>query len=138
MTGNQKDNVVCEKTVLTHPEKTFTYGLFSPGIVAEGWIFVSGQGPLDMKTGKLVAGTIEEETARTLRHVEMILQQAGASRHDVVRCTCYLADLKDFEGFNKAYGEFFSEPRPARSTIGAALLKGMKVEIDVIARVPAG
>ena len=127
-----------EKTALQHPEKKFTYGLFSAGLACDGWIFLSGQGPLDMETGQLVEGTIEEETLRTLGHVEAILSAAGGSRHDVVKCTCYLADLGDFPGFNAAYGEFFPEPRPARSTLGASLLKGMKVEIDVIAKLPTG
>ena len=56
----------------------------------------------------------------------------------MVKCPCYLADLSDFRGFNTACGEFFPEPRPARSTVGARLLKGVKIEIDVMARVPAG
>lgn len=126
-----------EKRVLQHPDKKFTYGLFSAGLVSDGLIFVSGQGPLDMKTGELVEGTIEEETALTLSHLQRVLNEAGASLADVLRCTCYLADLKHFPGFNSVYGEFFPEPRPTRTTIGAALMKGMKVEIDAIARVPS-
>ena len=126
------------KRVVQHPDKEFTYGLFSPAIVCDGWAFVSGQGPLDMATGQLVDGTIEAQTRLTLRHIERILQEAGAGNDDIVRCTCYLADLEDFPGFNQAYGEVLPEPRPARATVGAALMKGMKVEIDAVARLPAG
>ncbi len=122
------------KKEIQHPEKKFTYGLFSAGIVCDGWLYVSGQGPLDMKTGKLVAGTIEEETKRTLGHIEAILKEAGARRDNVVKCTCYLSDMSYFEGFNRAYGEFFGDVRPARTTVGAQLMKGIKVEIDAVAR----
>ncbi len=122
------------KKEIQHPDKKFTYGLFSAGIVCDGWLYVSGQGPLDMKTGKLVEGTIQEETRRTLDHIEAILKEAGATRDNVVKCTCYLSDMEYFEGFNQAYGEFFRDVRPARTTIGAQLMKGIKVEIDAVAR----
>ena len=125
------------KKEIPHPENEFTYGLFSAGIACDGWLFISGQGPLDMKTGKRVAGTIEEETVRTLDNLEKILLEAGCTREDVVKCTCYLADMSDFEGFNRAYGSFFTGVRPARTTIGAALMKSIRVEIDAIAKLPS-
>lgn len=124
------------KKEIHHPDKAFTYGLFSAGIACDGWLFVSGQGPLDMKTGKRVPGSIEEETARTLANLDRILVEAGCTRDDVMKCTCYLADMDDFEGFNRAYGEFFTGVRPARTTVGAALMKTIRVEIDAIARLP--
>jgi len=126
------------KKEIRHPDKAFTYGLFSAGVACDGWLFVSGQGPLDMKTGKRVPGTIEEETTRTLANLERILEEAGCTRDDVMKCTCYLADMNDFEGFNRAYGEFFTGVRPARTTVGAALMKTIRVEIDAIARLPQG
>jgi 2-iminobutanoate/2-iminopropanoate deaminase len=121
------------KTGIAHPQKKFTYGRFSPAIRCQGWIFVSGQGPLDMATGLHVPGTIEEETLLTLQHVEAILIAAGADRSCIVRCTCYLSDLKDFEGFNQTYASFFAEPLPARTTVQAGLMKGIRVEIEAIA-----
>lgn len=124
------------KKEIRHPDKAFTYGLFSAGIACDGWLFVSGQGPLDMKTGKRVPGSIEEETARTLANLDRILGEAGCTRDDVVKCKCYLADMDDFEGFNRAYGEFFTGVRPARTTVGAALMKTIRVEIEAIARLP--
>ncbi len=125
-----------DKHVLQHPDKTFRHGLFSAGLVVDGWVFVSGQGPLDMKTGQLIEGSIEQQTARTIRHIEAILKESGATLADVVKCTCFLADLNDFAGFNVTYGELFPDPMPTRSTVGAQLLKGMKVEIEAIARLP--
>ncbi len=127
-----------ENREIRHPEKRFTYGLFSAGVIRDGWLYLSGQGPLDMETGKAVHGTIEEETALTLQHIESILKEAGCKRSDVVRCTCYLSDMENFEGFNTTYGKFFTGVRPARTTIQAGLMKGIKVEIDAVARVPEG
>ena len=125
------------KKEIKHPEKEFTYGLFSAGMEIDGWLYVSGQGPLDMKTGVGLASTIEEETALTLKNFELILKNAGIDRHHVVRCTCYLSDMKYFEGFNQTYGELFTGIRPARTTVQAGLMKGIKVEIDAIARMPS-
>lgn len=109
-------------------------GPYSPGIVAEGrFLFVSGQGP--NVDGKLVLGTIEEETELTLRNLGTILEQAGASFADVVRCGVFLADLDEFGRMNAVYERFFPVPRPARTTVGAQLL-GFKVEIDCVALLP--
>lgn len=127
-----------DKKEIKHPEKEFTHGLFSAGVLIDGWLYVSGQGPLDMKTGVGLIGTIEEETVLTLKNLELILKNAGVDRDHVVRCTCYLSDMKYFEGFNRIYGEFFTGIRPARTTVQAGLMKGIKVEIDAVARVPAG
>lgn len=123
-----------KKIPISHPEKKFTYGKFSAGIVCDGWLYVSGQGPLDMATGKRVAGSIEEETRLTLHHIEAIAREAGVDRSAIVKCTCYLADMADFEGFNAAYAEFFEPPLPARTTVGANLMKTIRIEIDAILR----
>ncbi len=127
-----------ENKEIRHPAKRFTYGLFSAGVIRDGWLYLSGQGPLDMTTGKAVHGTIEEETALTLKHIDTILKEAGCKREDVVRCTCYLSDMGNFEGFNNTYREFFTGIRPARTTIQTGLMKGIKVEIDAVAKVPEG
>jgi 2-iminobutanoate/2-iminopropanoate deaminase len=114
---------------------TTPVGPYSPGVIAEGrFLFVSGQGPL--RDGELVPGTIEDETARTLDNLGLILAQAGASLEDVVRCGVFLADLADFERMNAVYEAYFEPPRPARTTVGVAL-DDIKVEIDCIARLPA-
>lgn len=126
------------KKEIKHPEKKFLHGLFSSAVEIDGWLHVSGAGPLDMETGRHVEGTIEDETRLTLGHIGKVLAEAGCGFDDVVKCTCYLANMADFDGFNRAYGEFFEGVRPARTTVQAGLMKNMKVEIDCIARIPEG
>ena len=123
------------KKEIKHPDKRVSTGSYSAAIEIDGWVFVSGQGPLDMKTGRVCAGTIEEETRLTMRHIGKILGEAGCTFSDVVRCGCHLADIRDFGGFNRAYSEFFSGAFPARTTVQSGL-QGIKVEIDCIARRP--
>jgi len=110
----------------------------SAGVLCDGFLFVSGQGPLDMSDRRIVPGTIEEETLRTLENIDAIVSAAGGSRKDVVKCTCYIADLSLFPGFDRTYREFFSSDLPpARTTSQAGLLGGILVEIDAIARISA-
>ncbi|HEX2994466.1 MAG: RidA family protein [Chloroflexota bacterium] len=109
-------------------------GAYSQGIRAGDFIFVSGQGPLDPATGKLIHGTIEEETARVLENIKLILEAGGATMADVVKAGVHLSDTADFEAFNKVYATYFPDPKPARTTVGSQLpRKDMLVEIDVIA-----
>lgn len=115
-------------------EGTTPAGPYSPGVVVdERLVFVSGQGPV--RDGELVTGTIEEETRLVLENVRAVLAEAGASTGDAVRCGVFLADLDDFAAMNEVYAEFFGDPPPARTTVGA-LLPGIKVEIDCIAVLP--
>ncbi|MGH7995779.1 MAG: RidA family protein [Opitutaceae bacterium] len=122
------------KNPIDHPDKLVSTGAYSAAVEIDGWVYVSGQGPLDLKTGQVLAGTIEEETRVTLRHIGKILAEAGCTFDDVVRCGCHLADIRDFPQFNKAYAEFFRPPYPARTTVQSGLAGGIKVEIDCIAR----
>jgi 2-iminobutanoate/2-iminopropanoate deaminase len=124
------------KTEIKHPDKTASTGAYSAGVAADGWLYVSGQGPLDLKTGQVVEGTIEEQTRLTLSHIGKILEAGGCTFDDVVKCTCHLRDIKDFDAFNKVYAEFFRGVRPARTTVQSALWGTIKVEIDAIARIP--
>ncbi len=117
-------------------EGTKPGGAYSPGIVADGrFVYVSGQGPV--RDGEPVPATIEEQTAVALDNVRRVLEEAGASLGDVVRCGVFLADLDDFAAMNAVYAETFPEPLPARTTVGAAL-PGIKVEIDCVAVLPQG
>ena len=111
-------------------------GPYSQAVEHAGWIFASGQIPLDPATGKLVAGGIEEQTRRVLANLRAVLEAAGASLGDVVRTTIYLVDLSQFARVNGVYAEHFpGTPKPARATVQvAALPLGAAVEIDVIAR----
>jgi 2-iminobutanoate/2-iminopropanoate deaminase len=109
-------------------------GPYSPAIVAEGFVFVAGQGPVNPKTNELELGDVQLETRRTLENIRLILSAAGSSLRDVVRVGVFLADMNDFAAMNEVYREFFPEAPPARTTVGAQLPK-IKVEIDCIARV---
>ena len=126
------------KVEIKHPDKAASTGSYSAGVLIDGWLYVSGQGPLDLRTGAVVPGSIEEETRLTLSHIGKILDAAGYSFADVVKCTCHLADVNDFERFDKTYREFFTGLRPARTTVQSVLGEAIKVEIDTIARVPRG
>lgn len=122
------------KTEIKHPDKRVSTGAYSAGVLVDGWLYVSGQGPLDLATGEVVRGTIEEETRLTLGHVGKVLAEAGMTLDDVVKCTCHLADIKDFDRFNAVYREFFKGVLPARTTVQSVLGGGIKVEIDAVAR----
>lgn len=107
-------------------------GAYSQGLKAGDFVFVSGQGPLDPDTGKVVGETIEEQTTRTLENVKAILEAAGASMADVVKVSAHLSDLSLFDRYNKIYSAYFPDPKPTRTTVGSQLL-GIMVEIDAIA-----
>jgi 2-iminobutanoate/2-iminopropanoate deaminase len=126
------------KREIKHPNKVASTGSYSAGVVCDGWLFISGHASQDLTSGKVVPGTIEEETRLTLSHVGKVLAQAGCTFEDVVKCTCHLADINDFENFDQAYREFFTGVKPARTTVQSVLGGGIKVEIDAIARVPGG
>jgi len=124
------------KTEIKHPDKRVSTGAYSAAIEADGWVFVSGQAALDLRTGEVRHGTIEEETRLTMTHIGRILAAAGCGFEDVVRCNCHLADIRDFDRFNATYASFFKGAFPARTTVQSGLGDGIKVEIDCIARVP--
>jgi 2-iminobutanoate/2-iminopropanoate deaminase len=124
------------KQEVKHPDKQITTGAYSAGVAVDGWLYVSGHGPIDMKTGEILHGSIEEETRLTLSHIGKVLEAAGCSLDDVVKCTCHLADISDFPRFNAVYAEFFTGVRPARTTVQSVLIAGIKVEIDAVARIP--
>lgn len=124
------------KTVVKHPDKTANTGAYSAGLISDGLLFVSGHASQDLKTGEVISGTTGEETERTLNSIGKVLKEAGCGFEDVVKCTCYLARIEDFDAFNDAYSRFFPSAPPARTTVQAVLWGGLKVEIDAIARVP--
>jgi 2-iminobutanoate/2-iminopropanoate deaminase len=123
-------------TQVKNPNKSADTGAYSDGIIVDGWLYVSGQGPVDMATGKAVAGTIEEEVRLTLRNMGDVLKAAGCTYSDVVRCTVHLVNIEDFGRFNAVYQEFFTGILPTRTTVQSMLGLGIKVEIDAIARIP--
>jgi 2-iminobutanoate/2-iminopropanoate deaminase len=112
-------------------------GPYSPGIVFERLVFVSGQGGRDPATGRL-APDVETQTEQCLRNIGAILEAAGSSLSHVLRCGVFLLDIGEFDRMNAAYARVFGEHRPVRTTIQAAALpgEGLRVEIDAIAYVP--
>jgi len=112
-------------------------GPYSPAVRAGDFIYVSGQVPVDPATQQVVSGEIGVETRRVLDNVKLILEGCGATMADVVRCTVFLADAKDFAAMNAVYAEYFGENKPTRTTVVAGfVLQGIKVEIDAIAYKP--
>ncbi len=110
-------------------------GPYSQAVVEGGFLFCSGQIPLDPETGELVPGSIEAATQRVLDNLEAVLKSAGLAWTDVVKTTVFLVKGDDFPAMNAVYARRFGDHRPARSTIiVAALPKGAIVEIDLIAR----
>jgi 2-iminobutanoate/2-iminopropanoate deaminase len=123
------------KIEIKHPDKSVNTGAYSAGIMVDGWLFISGQGPMDLSTGKVIRGTIEEETFLTLLHIRKITEAAGGSIGDIVKCTVHLSDINDFDRYNAAYASFFSGIRPARTTVQSVLSDGIKIEIDAVAKI---
>jgi 2-iminobutanoate/2-iminopropanoate deaminase len=123
-----------KRAVLT-PGAPAPVGPYSQAIVSGGFVFASGQIPLDPATGKLVEGEFEVQAERVLDNLRAVLEAAGASLDAVVRTNVFLTDLALFPRLNAVYGRYFTaDPKPARSTIGvAALPLGAQLEIEAVA-----
>ena len=113
-------------------------GPYSPAVRAGDFVYVSGQVPVDPSTQQLISGDIAAETRRVLENVPLVLKGCGATLSDVVRCTVFLADGKDFAAMNTVYADFFGDAKPTRTTVVAGfVVPGIHVEIDAIAYAPA-
>jgi 2-iminobutanoate/2-iminopropanoate deaminase len=132
---------------MTHPaahRPVFAAGLpepigpYSPGIVFDRLVIVSGQGATDPRTGRLAGTDVEAQTEQVFRNISAILEAAGSDLSHVLRCGVFLVDMRDFEGMNRVYARVFGQYRPARTTVQVAALpdKGLRVEIDAIAYRP--
>ncbi|MCO5236206.1 MAG: Rid family detoxifying hydrolase [Chitinophagaceae bacterium] len=127
------------KKEIKHPDKAdqgFSTGAYSAAVEADGWLYISGQGPIDFKTSKFILGTIEEETRLTMHNIQRICEAAGCTLDDIVKCSVHLSDIKDFDRYNEVYGSYFKNIKPARTTVQSGLGHGIKVEIDAVARIP--
>jgi len=113
-------------------------GPYTPAVRAGGFIYVSGQVPVDPATNLAITGDVKAETRQVLSNIQRLLEGCGSSLADVVKCGVFLTDVKDFAAMNEVYTEFFGTVRPARTTIGVAALPlpGAKVEIDAVAYKP--
>jgi 2-iminobutanoate/2-iminopropanoate deaminase len=113
-------------------------GPYSPGVVYERLVFVSGQAAVDPATGRLAGTDIESQTEQALKNIASILEAAGSGLQYVLRCGVFLADMADFNAMNAVYARLFGDNRPARTTVqaGALPLPDLRVEIDAIAYIP--
>lgn len=110
-------------------------GPYSQGIVVNGLAFFSGQIPLSPQTGEVVGSTIKEQAEQVMKNIAALLESQGAGFEDVVKTTCFLADMGDFAPFNEVYGAYFTG-KPARSCVAVKdLPKGVLCEVEVIAAV---
>lgn len=111
-------------------------GPYSQAVTVDGWLYASGQIPLDPATGTLVEGSVADQTRRVLTNLSAVLEAAGGSLGSVVKTTVYLKDLGTFAEMNEVYGEFFTSEPPARATVEVARLPmDVRVEIDCVAKV---
>ncbi|HEY2737084.1 MAG TPA: Rid family detoxifying hydrolase [Thermoanaerobaculia bacterium] len=124
---------------VTSPALPPPAGPYSPGMIFDRLVFVSGQGATDPATGKMAGPDIETQTEQVLRNVQAILEAAGSGLAYVLRCGVFLTDMEEFPRMNAVYSRVFGDHRPARTTIQAAALPdpGLRVEIDAIAYIPA-
>jgi 2-iminobutanoate/2-iminopropanoate deaminase len=122
-----------DRQPITAPDAPAAVGPYSHAVRSDGFLFLSGQTPLDPTTGTLVEGDVGAQTRQCLRNLEAVCSAAGASLRNAVRCGIFVTDMGTFSEVNTAYAEFFPEAPPARSTVGvAALPVGAQVEIDAI------
>jgi 2-iminobutanoate/2-iminopropanoate deaminase len=122
---------------VTAPGAPAAVGPYSHAVKSGGLLFCSGQVPLDPESGAFVEGTIGDQTRRCLENLQAVCAAAGASLDDAVRMGIYVTDMSTFAQVNEAYGSFFGDAPPARSTVGvAALPLGAAVEIDAIVALP--
>lgn len=111
-------------------------GPYEQALKLDGWVFTSGQIPLDPKSGAMVEGGIGAQTRQVLENLRAVLEAAGTSMTRVIRATVYMTNLGDFQKMNEVFAEYFPKDKPVRSTVGVASLpRGAMVEIDLIAQV---
>ena len=127
-----------QKVKITHPQRSpdFVTGAYSDGIAYNGMLFLSGQASVDFASSKFVLGSIEEETKRTLDNIKAIVQTAGGTMDDALKSTVHLSDINDFDKFNAVYATYFSGIKPARTTVQSVLGENIKVEIDIVFKLP--
>lgn len=130
----ENQSVLAVKDIITTDRAPGAIGPYSQAVRAGGFVFASGQIPIDPATGDFVAGGVAEQTEQVLRNLTAVFAAAGLGMNQVVKTTVFLADMDDFTAMNEVYGRFFSEQPPARATVQAARLpRDARVEIEAIA-----
>jgi len=124
------------KTIISTERAPKAIGPYSQAVISNGWVFLSGQIPLDPATNQIVEGGIAEQTERVFENLKSVLEAAGSSLDRVVKTTVYLKDMGEFAKMNEVYGRYFASNPPARATVEVARLpRDVGVEIDCIASV---
>jgi len=122
------------KEIIQTDQAPKAIGPYSQAIRINGFVFTSGQIPIDPETGQFVAGGIAEQTQQVIKNLSRVLEAAGSGLDKVVKTTVFLADMEEFAAMNEVYGKFFSAEPPARATVEAARLpRDARVEIEAIA-----
>jgi len=122
------------KKIISTPNAPAAIGPYSQAVEINNTLYISGQIPIDPKTGKMIEGDIKEQTRQVLKNIDAILQAAGYSLVHVVKSTCLLSDMSDFKAMNEVYGEFYFEHQPARAAFAVkGLPLGALIEIETIA-----
>lgn len=122
------------RKIIATPEAPEAVGAYSQATTGNGFVFCSGQIPVDPATGEMVDGSVADQTRRCLDNLAAVLSAAGSSLQRVVKVNAYLADIGDFAEFNDMYSTYFHSDPPARAAVGASgLPKGARVEMECIA-----
>jgi 2-iminobutanoate/2-iminopropanoate deaminase len=122
------------KTIISTKQAPSAVGPYSQAVEANGFLFISGQIPINPETGMIVEGGIAEQTEQVLLNISAILDEAGLGLNDVVKCTCLLQDMDNFKAMNEVYSQFFTSQQPARAAYGVVKLPlGAMIEIEAIA-----
>jgi len=130
----QRGGYMEKKKIIITPDAPKAIGPYSQAVEANGFVFVSGQIPLDPATGSVLTGTVREQTQRVLENAKAILAAAGCGMERVVRTTIYLKDMNDFGAVNEVYGGYFPSDPPARATVEVSRLpKDVAIEMDFVA-----
>lgn len=121
------------KKITSTPKAPAAIGPYSQAVETEQFLFTSGQIPINPATGEIEGKTIEEQAEQVMKNIGAVLEEAGLDFSNVVKTTCFLADLADFAAFNEVYGKYFPEAAPARSCFAVAgLPKNAKLEVETI------
>lgn len=122
------------KQIIQTEQAPQAIGPYSQAIKSNGFVFASGQIPINPETGEFVAGGIAEQTEQVMKNLSRVLEAAGSGLNRIVKTTVFLADMEEFAAMNEVYGKFFAEEPPARATVEAARLpRDARVEIEAIA-----
>lgn len=122
------------KKIIATDKAPAAVGAYSQAIEADGTLYISGQLPMNPETGKIVEGGVKEQTRQALENVKAILEAAGYSLQDVVKSTCLLSDIANFQDFNGVYADYYTENPPARAAFAIRDLPlGVLIEIETIA-----